>query len=745
MTFKNCQGKTISELFVFCEDLVLKRIGTELLMFGCNSTGIIGNNSTTDSQTTTKISACLNWSNIEISRSGSSLAIKTDGTLWSWGLNNYGQLGLDDNVNRSSPTQISSENTIWASISSYGNHSAAIKLDGTLWTWGKGSSGNLGNNDTKSVSSPIQTLTSGNSWKNISTGCDFTSAIKTDGTLWGWGLNNFGSLANNSAINHSSPVQTVSAGTNWKVVSSGLYNTLGIKTDGTLWGWGDSKGLGIGEFVGLCVSSPVQTISGGTNWKKSSTSGVHSISLKTDGSLWMWGCNDLGQLGNGCLIDAHSPTQICSFSTNWRQVKASYKTSAAINSEGHACLWGKAASCLEGYITGNTNDLLVWGCGISSLIAPISSLNIPKSVYPKTLNCDWIKVSSQHQNVAAIRPDNSLFIGGCNDGKIGNGGTATTTGSFENLCGSWCDVFIGVNHVSGIKTDGTLWTWGCGAAGGLGDNSTISKSSPVQTISGGTDWKSVNLSRNLHSAAIKTNGSLWLWGCGQCGVHGNNSTINRSSPVQTISGGTNWCCVAIGRQTAIAIKTDGSLWAWGWNGCGKTTLTTNRSSPVQILAGSNNSQVSMKADTVGTIRSDGSLWLWGWGQYGVHGNNSVVNRSSPVQTVSGGTDWCSVVAACTQTGALKTDGTLWMWGCNGFGSTSTTVFSNSSPIQLTAGATCWKSFDMGGFQGSSVAVSCNSCVCFPKFSVNYLACVSTEIKGIATNGNTVALLKYKED
>jgi alpha-tubulin suppressor-like RCC1 family protein len=148
---------------------------------------------------------------------------------------------------------------------------AAIKTDGTLWTWGQNTQGQLGNGNGYANSSPAQTIAAGTNWKSVAAGYFGSfSGIKTDGTLWGWGYNGFGGLGTNDTTNRSSPVQTVAGGTNWKQASISGYMSFGIKTDGTLWTWGYNGAGGLGTNDRTNRSSPVQTVAGGTNWKQAS-------------------------------------------------------------------------------------------------------------------------------------------------------------------------------------------------------------------------------------------------------------------------------------------------------------------------------------------------------------------------------------------------------------------------------------------------------------------------------------------
>ena len=197
-----------------------------------------------------------------------SQAIKTDGTLWAWGYNEYGQLGLNQSgpsYFRSSPTQI--PGTSWASLGQCTTFAyAAIRTDGTLWTWGRNHPdyGNLGHNNKSDYSSPKQIP--GTTWKNISMSQYHSMATKTDGTLWAWGKNTPGVLGQNNRTSYSSPKQI--PGTTWSVCYSQPATSMMIKTDGTLWTIGSSNEGILGNGLGNGspdLSSPIQ-IGSKTDW-----------------------------------------------------------------------------------------------------------------------------------------------------------------------------------------------------------------------------------------------------------------------------------------------------------------------------------------------------------------------------------------------------------------------------------------------------------------------------------------------
>ena len=167
-------------------------------------------------------------------------AIKTNGTLWTWGYNGYGNLGYGSfgaGYSTSSPAQVGSETT-WKQISAGSIIMGAIKTDGTLWMWGYNGDGALGDGTTDNntnqgplKSTPVQTIAGGTNWKTISCGNRHVMAIKTDGTLWSWGMNDQGQLGDGTKVDKSSPVQIQNGGTNWKTISSGLSTSLAIRDD----------------------------------------------------------------------------------------------------------------------------------------------------------------------------------------------------------------------------------------------------------------------------------------------------------------------------------------------------------------------------------------------------------------------------------------------------------------------------------------------------------------------------------
>ena len=233
-------------------------------------------------------------------------------TLWAWGTNNTGGLGLNDKAHRSSPIQIPGLNWEALSRNSKAQTFGALKSDGTMWVWGGyNPSGQLGLSDTTQRSSPTQLP--GTTWgPSFQIGYTSSQAIKTDGTLWMWGFNNDGNLGHNNRTQYSSPKQ-VGSGTDWKQLAMNTYAGAAVKTDGTLWTWGANGWGQLGQNSRSYTSSPVQIP--GTTWDEIAGVSNHYLARKTDNTLWAWGYNIYGNLAQNNKTHYSSPVQIPG--TNW--------------------------------------------------------------------------------------------------------------------------------------------------------------------------------------------------------------------------------------------------------------------------------------------------------------------------------------------------------------------------------------------------------------------------------------------
>jgi alpha-tubulin suppressor-like RCC1 family protein len=341
---------------------------------------------------------------------------------------------------------------------------------------------------------------------------------------------------------------------------------------------------------------------------------AHTVVLKSDGSVWAWGANAAGQLGDGAQIERDSPVQV--------GPGFSLVTAGA---------GGQRADASHTIALKTDSSLWAWGADGAGQLG--DNQPSPNQLAPAKVGTGFNSIASGAMHTVAIKADGTLWAWGSNQyGQLGNGNT-TQQNSPVQIGSGYSAVAAGANHTLAIKTDGTLWAWGWNFFGQLGDGTigdlTSVRSTPVQI---GTGFTSVAANYG-HSVAVKTDGSLWAWGNNGTGQLGDGSKIQRTTPVQI---GTGFASVAAGNMHTVAIKTDGSLWAWGYNGNGQLGdgTTTMQLSPERI--GASYSAVTAGAYHTAAIKTDGSLWGWGSNDTGQVGDGTKVQRNSPVQIIGSG-------------------------------------------------------------------------------------------------------------
>jgi alpha-tubulin suppressor-like RCC1 family protein len=337
-----------------------------------------------------------------------SVAVKSDGSLWAWGMNSEGQLGNGPGAGRLSPTRVGAQSG-WNTVAAGNASSLGLRSDGLLWAWGANYGGQLGDGTTTSRNTP--TGVGGAAWAAVASGWSHTLAIKSDGSLWGWGKNGEGEIGDGSSVDRSAPVR-VGTATNWVAAAGGRFHSLGLRSDGSLWAWGSGTfgALGNNSMSGSLVPTRIGT---GSDWVAIGASDFFSVGLKANGTLWGWGFNDVGQLGDPSNRHILVPTQI----------------------------------------------------GTAS---------------------DWTAISVGYAHCVALKADGSLWAWGYNNGgQVGDGSTVTrTTPARVGNASDWVAVAAGLYHSLALKADGSLWAWGYNKNGETGDGTTVNRLTPVQVLTG---------------------------------------------------------------------------------------------------------------------------------------------------------------------------------------------------------------------------------------------------------------------
>jgi alpha-tubulin suppressor-like RCC1 family protein len=271
-----------------------------------------------------------------------SLAVTSDGTVWAWGTNNNGQLGDGTTIDRSAPVRVNGLTNVPGGVKAVAaglQYSVALKNDGTVWAWGTNDVGQLGDGTTTNRTAPVQV--SGLSGVTaLVAGTGHALALKNDGSVWAWGANNMGQLGDSTTTDRSTPVQVTGGMANVRALAAGLVHSLAAKNDGTVWAWGGNEAGQLGDGTITNHSTPIQVGGGLTGVVSLAAGSYHSLAVKNDGTVWAWGSNGLGQLGDGTTTNHSLPIQVSGGMTATREVAAGDQYSLALKSDGSVWAWG---------------------------------------------------------------------------------------------------------------------------------------------------------------------------------------------------------------------------------------------------------------------------------------------------------------------------------------------------------------------------------------------------------------------
>jgi len=356
-----------------------------------------------------------------------------------------------------------------------------------------------------------------------------------------------------------------------------------------------------------------------TGWKKVSQGENYSIALKEDGTIWIWGQNTYGLLGNGsaAATEIKHPTQVGT-DANWTDISTGRNFALAIKANGDLYGWGANYYGEQGI--GNNTDLSV----------------------PTLIQQNVKAFSAGYYHTLIVKTDGTLWGAGYNDWSgLGVGTSVFSYNTFQQeatKATNWASVTATYYNSFAIKTNGTLWSAGTNIEGqtGLGTPASLGANETDTFTQVGTDtnWKAV-AGGVYHTLGLKTNGELWSWGHNNNGRLGLGTTGGIQYTPQQIPG-TTWASIGATNEASSALKADGSLWTWGYNAYGKLGIGTTTDVNIPTKVGTENTWVSIpvrsgEASSAG-IKSDKTNWTWGWDGYWQLGNNDGTATSSNVPT-----------------------------------------------------------------------------------------------------------------
>ncbi|MCA9691908.1 MAG: hypothetical protein KC636_20065 [Myxococcales bacterium] len=572
----------------------------------------------------------------------------------------------------------------WRRLAVGNAHVCAIDAADALYCWGDQYRGSVGDGTTPSFQnnesarpSPVQVGHDG-PWVAVSAGAFNSCAIDGDGALWCWGPNDDGQLGNGGLGESFAAFapDEVEGGASWRAVATTSGHTCGVQQDGTLWCWGANDDGQLGDGTTQLSSTPRQ-VGGDADWATvavaASLSQSHTCAIRQDGALYCWGANAFGSLGVGDEDDRSTPTQVAGDGP-WTSVAALFRSTCATKADGTLWCWG-----------GNTsNGLLANG------VADVAQVfTTPQQVGG---DADWRAVQLEGQNGCALLGEDRGRCWGDNaTGALG----VMTSGPYEdhytpvefgddlrNPPGfGWSAVEVGATHSCARAGDGALWCWGGGAGGDLGsgfddvscnlsDPSACTRTAPRKVDGGGT-WGAFSAG-GAGTCAIRPSGALWCWGDGALDEEA------AYAPAQ-VGAATSWSSVTVAEAHRCGLQSPGTLWCWGSNqrgqiGDGQGGPGVVVADPAQIGAADDWTKIAKGFSHTCAIRQPGTLWCWGAndrGQLGVGTAGSEyldpsADEHSPTQ-VGVASDWVDVCGGRYHSCGVRQGGELLCWGDNANG------------------------------------------------------------------------------
>jgi alpha-tubulin suppressor-like RCC1 family protein len=341
----------------------------------------------------------------------------------------------------------------------------------------------------------------------------------------------------------------------YAAVSSGGIFSVARKSDGTLWGWGQNMKGSVGDGTWIDRYTPVQ-IGTVATWANFSSNEFHTLALRADGTVWAWGYNLNGQLGDKSTVDRWSPVKVGT-ATTWVSASTGQYHSVAVKKDGSCWAWGRNFDGQLGDGTqGDKNEPTAVTITTTTTVA-----GAPVTTTTPIDSCLSMYAGATHSLV--LKTDGAIWSWGNNsNGQLGQGASPADPLAPTAIPGTntYVSASAGASHNLAIRSDGALYAWGANSSGQLGNGATIDSNLAIR-IGTADNWAIISAGGS-HSVAIKSDGTLWTWGSNTYGQLGYGNTTSSSTP-KKVGTDTNWVAVSAGKYHTFAVKADGTLWGWG--------------------------------------------------------------------------------------------------------------------------------------------------------------------------------------
>ena len=621
-------------------------------------------------------------------------AILNNGTVRTFGLNNNGQLGVNDTGNRLTPVQVWGISSSATAVACGWYNTAIVLADGTVRTMGLNGQGQLGVNDTPRRITPVQVWGISSSATSVACGMYFTAVLLANGTVVTFGWNNQVQLGVNDTTNRPTPVQVWGISSSAVAVACGQSHTAVLLADGTVRTFGANANGNLGVNDTTNRSTPVQVWGISSSAVAVACGQSHTAVLLADGTVRTFGRNTRGQLGVNDTTSRPTPVQVWGISSSATAIACGVYFTAVLLADGTVRTFGQNSSGQLGVndTTSRLTPVQVWGisssataiaCGRYSTVVLRDDGTV--QTFGNNINGQLgVNDTTSRQTPVQVLNISTAFV------QPGTSGIQlwTTAGGLGRKVAA-------TQHTAVLLVDGTVRTFGRNDQGQLGVNDTTTRSTPVTVLNISTAT-AVTCGRQ-HTAALLVDGTVRTFGLNNYGQLGVNDTTTRLTPIAVLNI-TSATVVACGWDHTVALLAGGTVWTFGDNGFGKLGVndTTSRQTPVQVWGISSSAiAVTGGRNFTSVLLSDGTVRTFGQNSSGQLGVNDTTSRLTPVQ-VWGISSSATAVAMCSYHAAvLLADGTVRTFGWNGYGQLGVNdTTSRLTPVQV------W------GISSSAVAVAC---------------------------------------